>query len=136
MVARLNNYKNLPKALDESFEIPFDVSFRVISSDGGNTETVGAHKIMLALRSEVLRNLFRGCEAEGFQLDGDTITVRNQDPDIFRMIVEHCYNRIKSSPSRKSFRFLIDLYIMAARLKIKPLQVLAINYILKSLVKY
>ena len=84
----------------------------------------------------LLRNLFRGCEAEGFQLDGDTITVRNQDPDIFRMIVEHCYNRIKSSPSRKSFRFLIDLYIMAARLKIKPLQVLAINYILKSLVKY
>ena len=121
--------------MDESFEIPFDVNFRVISSDG-NTETVGAHKIMLALRSEVLRNLFRGCEAEGFQLDGDTITVRNQDPDIFRMIVEHCYNRIKSSPSRKSFRFLIDLYIMAARLKIKPLQVLAINYILKSLVKY
>ena len=57
MVARLNNYKNLPKALDESFEIPFDVSFSVISSDGGNTETVGAHKIMLALRSEVLRKL-------------------------------------------------------------------------------
>ena len=97
MVARLNNYKNLPKALDESFEIPFDVSFSVISSDGGNTETVGAHKIMLALRSEVLRNLFRGGEVEGFEFDGDTITVRNQDPDIFRMIVEHCYNRIKSN---------------------------------------
>ena len=127
MVARLNNYKNLPKALDESFEIPFDVSFTVISSDGV-TETVGAHKIMLALRSEVLRNLFRGDEAEGFQFDGDTITVRDQDPDIFRMIVEHCYNRIKSNPSRKSCRFLIDLYIMAARLKIKPLQVLEIVF--------
>ena len=46
--------KNLPKCLDQEWEIPFDVSITVQSGEG-NSVSVNAHKTILAMSSKVFK---------------------------------------------------------------------------------
>ena len=120
--------KNFLKALDEEFDIPFDVELSVsknIITDVSVKRLIPCHKLVMSLSSPVFTKLFY-CGKVNPEMplayDGDLVSLKNMDPEVIRMIVQFCYNK-KLELSSKSLVFLVELYITAARFEITDLQV-------------
>ena len=120
--------KNFLKALDEEFDIPFDVELSVsknIITDVSVERLIPCHKLVMSLSSPVFTKLFY-CGKVNPEMplayDGDLVSLKNMDPEVIRMIVQFCYNK-KLELSSKSLVFLVELYITAARFEITDLQV-------------
>ena len=119
--------KNLSNALDEEYEIPFDVNLRVstnASYDAGSV-MIPCHKLALALSSPFFTKLFFSGKDNAeppLEYGGDIVTMKDVDPEVIRMIVKFCYNK-RLELSSRSLVFLVELYIAAASLEIPDLQV-------------
>jgi len=110
--------KNLSNALDQEYDILYDVNLRV------SGVMIPCHKLALALSSPVFAKLlFSGKDlAEpSLKYDGDVVTMKYVDPEVIRMIVKFCYNK-RLELSSRSLIFLVELYITAASLEIPDLQ--------------
>ncbi len=123
--------KNFSKALDEEFDIPFDVELSVsknVSDDDSKVSVermIPCHKLVMSLSSPVFTKLFYCGKVNRempFAYDRDILGMKDMDPEVIRMIVQFCYNK-KLELSSKSLVFLVELYITAARFEITDLQV-------------
>ena len=137
--------KNFSKALDEDFDIPFDIELSVNSNfsdddrEGGVAEMIPCHKIVMALSSPVFAKMFNSGKVHStiqystvhsekvstemsLAYDGDLVTMKGVDPEVIRMTVQFCYNK-KLELSNKALVFLVELYKTAAILEISDLQV-------------
>ena len=123
--------KNFSKALDEEYDIPFDVKLSVsvnVSDDdtqGSGPVMIPCHKLVMALSSPVFAKLFFSGKVNPelpCDYDGDFVTMKDVDPEVIRMIVKFSYNK-KLELSSKSLVFLVELYTTAANFEISDLQV-------------
>jgi len=123
--------KNLSKCLDQEWEIPFDVSITVKSSEGKNVY-VNAHKAILAMSSKVFKDNFFPSRTPGDPATADDrhLLIENCDESVVKMLVKYCYTGedISRELPRKSVRFLIDLYCLADKFELEELQ----NLVLKQ----
>ena len=114
--------KNLPNALDQEFDILYDVNLRV------SGVMIPCHKLAMALSSPVFAKLFfsgKELAEPSLEYDGDVVSMKYVDPEVIRMIVKFCYNK-RLELSSRSLIFLVELYITAASLEIPDLQVFII----------
>ena len=123
--------KNFSKALNEEFDIPFDVELNLNTkvsdndSKGSVAEMIPCHKIVLALSSPVFAKLFYSGKVTlemSLAFDGELVTMKDMDPEVMRLIIQFCYNK-KLELSSKALVFLVELYITAAKFEISDLQV-------------
>ena len=125
--------KNLSRAFDEEYNIPFDVNFRVVRTNvsyDGDAAMIPCHKLALALSSPVLAKLFFSGKENGapsLEYDENVVTLKDVDPEVIRSIVKFCYNK-KLELSSKSLVFHVELYLTAAILEIEDLQVIIEKY--------
>ena len=128
--------RNISKCLDELFGVPFDVFWTSCCPD--QEEAVGAHKLVLALNSEVFQKLFYNSEAiEDVHVYKDhenkAVIVRLdevQNLDVIKMIVQFCYHgKIDQNFSKypQPVELLIELYIGASKLNIETLKELILR---------
>ena len=119
--------KNLSNALDQEYDILYDVNLRVgtnASYDTGGV-MIPCHKLAMALSSPVFAKLFfsgKDLAEPSLEYDGDVVTMKDVDPEVVRMIVKFCYNK-RLELSSRSLIFLVELYITAASLEMPDLQV-------------
>ena len=123
--------KNLSKALDEEYDIPFDVKLSVsvnVSDDdskGSDLVMIPCHKLVMALSSTAFAKLFFSGKVNPelpCDYDGDLVHMKNMNPEVLRMIVKFCYIK-KLELSSKPLVFLVELYTTAASFEITDLQV-------------
>ena len=114
--------KNLSNALDQEYDILYDVNLRV------SGVMIPCHKLAMALSSPVFAKLFfsgKDLAEPSLKYDGDVVTMKYVDPEVNGMIVKFCYNK-RLELSSRSLIFLVELYITAASLEIPDLQVFII----------
>ena len=123
--------KNFPRALDEEYDLPFDVKLSVsvnVSDDdskGSDLVMIPCHKLVMALSSTAFAKLFFSGKVNPelpCDYDGDLVHMKNMNPEVLRMIVKFCYIK-KLELSSKPLVFLVELYTTAASFEITDLQV-------------
>jgi len=122
--------RNLSKCLDQEWEIPFDVSITVTSTEGKSVH-VNAHKAILAMSSKVFKDNLFPSSTPGDPAAADRhLLIENCDESVVKMLVKYCYTGedISRELPRKSVRFLIDLYCLADKFELEELQ----NLVLKQ----
>jgi len=120
--------KNLSNALDQEYDILYDVNLRV------SGVMIPCHKLALALSSPVFAKLFfsgKDLAEPSLEYDGHVVTMEDVEPEVIRMIVKFCYNK-KLELSSRSLIFLVELYITASSLEMPDIQ----EVILKQKVMY
>jgi len=130
--------RNIGKCLDEHFGVPFDVYWRSSGVGDDQDGAVGAHKMVLALNSEVFQNMFytsdaledvqvhEVCDTKGVVVELDKV----KNLDVIKMIVQFCYfGKIDQNFSKypHPVEFLIDLYVSASKLGIETLKELVLK---------
>ena len=104
------------KFLDPSSGIPTDVSF-VFKEEKANNVEVKAHKVILAMASEVFRREFFGSLKEV----KENVIIKNANHEVFHTMIEFIYSK---HLNRKDYDlcFLSSLYDLAERYDIEELR--------------
>ena len=107
----------------DSFEklhcvINHDVRFAFSEEENGNlVTTIGAHKFVLALGSSVFKKQFYGTMKD----HGDTVTIVDSSPEIFRLFIACFYKSVDIS--RLNVTSLVEFYHIADKYDVQELKV-------------
>ena len=107
----------------ESFEklhcvINHDVRFAFSEEENGHlVTTIGAHKFVLALGSSVFKKQFYGTMKD----HGDTVTIVDSSPEIFRLFIACFYKSVDIS--RLNVTSLVEFYHIADKYDVQELKV-------------
>eukprot|EP00092_Neocalanus_flemingeri_P054323 GFUD01063967.1.p1 GENE.GFUD01063967.1~~GFUD01063967.1.p1 ORF type:complete len:270 (-),score=63.86 GFUD01063967.1:19-828(-) len=105
----------LSMCLDPITRPPTDVTF-VFKDEGGSVKEIKAHKVILAIPSDVFYREFYGSMKEK-----DTIDITDASHDVFQAMIEFIYSK---QPNCKdmALSFLASLYYHAEKYNIKDLK--------------
>jgi len=104
----------ISKCLD-STDLPTDVSF-LFKDEGGEETEVKAHKLILAIASEVFkRNFFGSFESES------KISIEDVSEEVFKAMVDYIYNKEMDWDGHE-LSFLASLYYVADKYDISELR--------------
>ena len=112
---------NLPKCLSPDSTIPTNVRF--LFHLGGVIKEVKAHKMILALVSDVFTTEFFGSMKE----DKDDIDIKDASQEVFQAMIDFIYNK-QVDLGEYDLPFTSQLYNLAEKYNIKDLRNEIISY--------
>jgi len=120
---------NLPLTLASSSNIPTDVKFvfTVEAGDNSSVKEVNAHKLILALVSDVFEREFFGALKEV----ENVIKIKDAEQEVFQVMVDCIYNK-QPDVSIHEFNFLGKLFHLAEKYCLNALKTEIINAISKK----
>jgi len=120
---------NLPLTLSSSSNIPTDVKFvfKVEAEDNNTVKEVNAHKLILALVSDVFEKEFFGALKEVENI----VEIKDAEQEVFQAMIDCIYNK-QIDISMHGFRFLGKLFYLAEKYCLSALQTEIIKVISKK----
>eukprot|EP00092_Neocalanus_flemingeri_P018914 GFUD01020486.1.p1 GENE.GFUD01020486.1~~GFUD01020486.1.p1 ORF type:complete len:272 (+),score=62.46 GFUD01020486.1:53-868(+) len=106
----------LSMCLDPITRPPTDVTF-LFKDEGGSVKEIKAHKVILAIPSDVFYREFYGSMKE----KEDTIDITDASHDVFQAMIEFIYNK-QHNWKDFALSFLASLYYLAEKYNIKDLK--------------
>eukprot|EP00092_Neocalanus_flemingeri_P074054 GFUD01091518.1.p1 GENE.GFUD01091518.1~~GFUD01091518.1.p1 ORF type:complete len:266 (-),score=68.70 GFUD01091518.1:168-965(-) len=98
----------ISKCLDPTSSLPTDVRF-LFKVEGGNTKEIKAHKLILAIASDVFKRQFFGSLKEGEDID-----IEDASQDVFLTMINYIYNK-QNEWTKYDLRYLSSLYYLAEK---------------------
>ena len=109
------NPGRIANCLDSTSNLPTDVSF-LFQVEGGSVTEVKAHKLILAIASDVFKkNFFGSFESES------KISIEDATEEVFKAMIEYIYNK-KMDWKDYKLTFLASLYYLADKYDISELR--------------
>ncbi|CAH2058670.1 unnamed protein product, partial [Thlaspi arvense] len=107
------------------------MQFDIWLKSGDQTDAIPAHKLILAARSKVFRDILEFDDCKGLSMSKETVTLSEMTHDELETFLEFMYNGLL--PDTKLAKYVRSLYLAAHKYKIPYLQDLCRNQLITSM---